>query len=632
MTLSAACPRRQAGRGARRASSAGPGARAAGRSGRSVVDPSLRPFAPPAPDRSPRSGVYARPAGETASLRSGPCTKCVVRERLRALLADQSGEIRPALHTFYDNLANYERPTTVLRWLDQSRAPAILRELSAGRRPLTHAALDELADGKPVTHLRSILVATGALPPRDEQMARIERWTSRVIADRDDPGEQQLLRAYAVWHLLRRLRCPPGRRGYHPRADRGRSAARQGGDQIARLVHRPRPHDYDGSAGRPGRLAVQRRCQPPPPGRQLRAVGQETEADEPRVPGRQMGRTRRCHRHRGALGATPADCCTTTPSNTRTASPVCWSCFTPNGRPRSAASPSHTSRPAAGTVRFAAGPRTGRAARTTRRPRPRPGRHADGPCRPRRPRHLTLAVPRRATRTPDQRAPHDRTTPPTRHPIRAIPIHRPIPTRHRPARRRSSPACSASTSASPSPGNAPAAATGPTTPPKSAAGQPDEKGIQTVGISDVARGRLPQASHLSPPSVHRPPTATRPNEEYRTPTEDEWDDFLAPLREAQGVGRDVRAGVRNAVSSDEHACVRCSLLRPDPAQRPRLEEIRKQPRGPNHRGQTSRLARRSRRTPSQPCRRQRQTYPDRHQHPPDHYLGTPSRPTNLWRR
>ena len=148
--------------------------------------------------------------GQNHQLRSGPCTKCVVRQRLRALLADQSGEIRSELHAFYDNLANYERPTTVLRWLDQSRAPAILRELSAGRRPLTHAALDELPEGKPVTHLRSILVATGALPPRDEQMARIERWISRIIADREDPGEQQLLHAYAVWHLLRRLRARLG--------------------------------------------------------------------------------------------------------------------------------------------------------------------------------------------------------------------------------------------------------------------------------------------------------------------------------------------------------------------------------------------------------------------------------------
>jgi hypothetical protein len=148
--------------------------------------------------------------GQNRQLRSGPCTKCVVRQRIRTLLADESGAIRSELHALYDNLANYERPTTVLRWLDQSRAPDILRELSAGTRPLTHAALDQLPDGKPVTHLRSVLVATGALPPRDEQMARIERWTCRVIADRDDPGEQQLLRAYAVWHLLRRLRARLG--------------------------------------------------------------------------------------------------------------------------------------------------------------------------------------------------------------------------------------------------------------------------------------------------------------------------------------------------------------------------------------------------------------------------------------
>ena len=61
----------------------------------------------------------------------GLCTKCVVRQPLRALLPNESGEIRPELLAFYENLANYERATTVLRWLDQSSGPAILRELSA---------------------------------------------------------------------------------------------------------------------------------------------------------------------------------------------------------------------------------------------------------------------------------------------------------------------------------------------------------------------------------------------------------------------------------------------------------------------------------------------------------------------
>ncbi len=67
--------------------------------------------------------------------------------------------------------------------------------------------------------------------------------------------------------------------------------------------------------------------------------------------------------------------------------------------------------------------------------------------------------------------------------------------------------------------------------------------------------------------------ATRPSEEYRTPTEEEWDAFLAHFEKRKvSVGTCARAFASPCVH--EHACVRCSLLRPDPAQRGRLEEIR----------------------------------------------------------
>jgi integrase len=67
--------------------------------------------------------------------------------------------------------------------------------------------------------------------------------------------------------------------------------------------------------------------------------------------------------------------------------------------------------------------------------------------------------------------------------------------------------------------------------------------------------------------------AVRPGEEYRTPTDDEWDAFLAQFeRRKVSVGTCARAF--NTPCIHEHACVRCSLLKPDPAQRPRLEEIR----------------------------------------------------------
>lgn len=87
---------------------------------------------------------------------------------------------------------------------------AVLAELAAGQRPLTHAALDELPDSKTLRHLRSVLVATGALPPGDEHMIRLEHWIAATIAGRDDPGERQLLHRYATWHALRRLRRRAG--------------------------------------------------------------------------------------------------------------------------------------------------------------------------------------------------------------------------------------------------------------------------------------------------------------------------------------------------------------------------------------------------------------------------------------
>ncbi|WP_399143142.1 tyrosine-type recombinase/integrase [Streptomyces sp. NBUA17] len=67
--------------------------------------------------------------------------------------------------------------------------------------------------------------------------------------------------------------------------------------------------------------------------------------------------------------------------------------------------------------------------------------------------------------------------------------------------------------------------------------------------------------------------ALRPSEEYRTPTSDEWDDFLAHFEKRKlSVGTCARAFGTPCVH--EHACVRCSMLRPDPAQRQRLVEIR----------------------------------------------------------
>jgi len=67
--------------------------------------------------------------------------------------------------------------------------------------------------------------------------------------------------------------------------------------------------------------------------------------------------------------------------------------------------------------------------------------------------------------------------------------------------------------------------------------------------------------------------AQRPTEEYRTPTDDEWQQFLGHFeRRKVSAGPCGRAFATPCIH--EHACIRCPMLWPDPAQRPRLADIR----------------------------------------------------------
>jgi hypothetical protein len=140
--------------------------------------------------------------GQPGRLTAGRCARCGLGERLRDLLGDAAGGIRPELQALYHALADTERPGTAASWLAGSATAPILASLGTGT-PLTHGLLDALPAGKPVEHLRSVLVSIGTLPPRDEQMNRLERWIATAVTSR--PGEQELLHRYAVWHLLRRL-------------------------------------------------------------------------------------------------------------------------------------------------------------------------------------------------------------------------------------------------------------------------------------------------------------------------------------------------------------------------------------------------------------------------------------------
>ena len=148
-----------------------------------------------------------RICGQTARLHTGACSRCALDQRLNTLLDDGTGAIHPGLQALHQSLASTERPATAMAWLSKDVVSTMLAELAADDRPLTHHGFDELPHSKPLEHLRSVLVATGVLPARDEHFARIERWTTHTLNERSNLEQKELLHRYAVWHLLRRLRA-----------------------------------------------------------------------------------------------------------------------------------------------------------------------------------------------------------------------------------------------------------------------------------------------------------------------------------------------------------------------------------------------------------------------------------------
>jgi hypothetical protein len=67
--------------------------------------------------------------------------------------------------------------------------------------------------------------------------------------------------------------------------------------------------------------------------------------------------------------------------------------------------------------------------------------------------------------------------------------------------------------------------------------------------------------------------ALRPSTEYRTPTDAEWEEFLGHFeRRKLALGDCGRAYGTSCIH--EHSCIRCPMLRVDPAQRQRLRDIR----------------------------------------------------------
>jgi hypothetical protein len=122
-------------------------------------------------------------------------------------------------------------PRKALNWLRSGAGAPILAAIATGDMPLTHAALDAHPQPRAADHVRQMLVAHGALPERDEALARLERWIDDKLAAVDRPDDAGLLRRFATWQVLRSLR----RRVEHAPSNQ-RVATRHARNQLATAV------------------------------------------------------------------------------------------------------------------------------------------------------------------------------------------------------------------------------------------------------------------------------------------------------------------------------------------------------------------------------------------------------------
>jgi hypothetical protein len=137
----------------------------------------------------------------------GRCARCSLRRRARDLLSGGTGTITPELSGVFDAITSARQPRSALNWLRRGAASELLGDAAAGRLAISHDDLDAHPRRRAADYLRHMLAAAGALPPRDEGLARVGQWLDKTLAAITSPASRRIVRAYATWQVMRRLRA-----------------------------------------------------------------------------------------------------------------------------------------------------------------------------------------------------------------------------------------------------------------------------------------------------------------------------------------------------------------------------------------------------------------------------------------
>ncbi|MFE2322784.1 hypothetical protein ACFXD5_02455 [Streptomyces sp. NPDC059385] len=132
--------------------------------------------------------------------------RCTLTDTLARLLDDGTSHVAPAFLPLVEILLEMDRPKSRLIWLRNHNVVRLLQGLATGSTPLTHDGLHQETPWRTVTHLRDLLMDSGVLPRVDRQLLLYQGWLTERLATIDEPEHRQLLRRFATWHQMRRLR------------------------------------------------------------------------------------------------------------------------------------------------------------------------------------------------------------------------------------------------------------------------------------------------------------------------------------------------------------------------------------------------------------------------------------------
>src|SRR5260370_14094554 len=135
----------------------------------------------------------------------GQCARCLINARLEERTGPGDGPLPPGLQALRREIATAGHTITATRWLAKPSIAPVLSGLADGSIPLTRQALDELPQRPALAYLRQALVATGALPARDEEMIRLEAFLHRLPDAHAYPARRTRLQRSPNTASVRRL-------------------------------------------------------------------------------------------------------------------------------------------------------------------------------------------------------------------------------------------------------------------------------------------------------------------------------------------------------------------------------------------------------------------------------------------